>query len=437
MVVVIAKLIDMGIAPNIFREFSINKNLELLNTGFLIRIISFIVFAAIYNLICLVLSVNKQEILLSNIFLFNLVISSKGFLRELLEIPFKVDLAVQYPIIIMLIDNILFLGLVLIMPVIKGDLTYFVLAYTFSNLPGFFIMIFLIRAKYNYRIAGNLNSAKWLIKKSFPVFVYTVFNTIYLNIDLLQLGRFDSSYSAGIYSAAYRLVIPLLIIPTAVIHTVFPQITANYHDTPAKNLPIIRIVFKIFFLLSFSLAAIVTFKADDITSFIYGYNYIVASIPLTILLWGMIFLFNSFFVINLLVAYDKQVGMYVFSIVTLAINLILNFVLIEQYSYLGVAYSKFISIAIGFIITSFIIYKIDNTIYLFEKEILFFSVMLIALIYIISSVLSLILYLIVAGILLVLVVLLTRFFKSNEIKLLLKIINKENWYKNFSFFYPD
>jgi len=151
----------------------------------------------------------------------------------------------------------------------------------------------------------------------------------------------------------------------------------------------------------------------------------------------MIFLFNSFFVINLLVAYDKQVGMYVFSIVTLAINLILNFVLIEQYSYLGVAYSKFISIAIGFIITSFIIYKIDNTIYLFEKEILFFSVMLIALIYIISSVLSLILYLIVAGILLVLVVLLTRFFKSNEIKLLLKIINKENWYKNFSFFYPD
>ena len=167
--------------------------------------------------------------------------------------------------------------------------------------------------------------------------------------------------------------------------------------------------------MSFSLAAIVSFKAEDITSFIYGYNYVFASAPLTILLWGMIFMFNSFFVINLLVAYDKQVGMYIFSIVTLSLNVILNFILIENYSYVGVAYSKFISIAVGFIITSLIIYRIDKTFYLFEKEILFFSVLLITSIYFLSTFLGLLIYLIVASVILFLAVLLSRFFKSMKL----------------------
>ena len=437
-IVIITKLIDMGIAPNIFREYSINKNVGLLNSGIQLRIISFIAFIIIYNIVCILISISKIEIILSNLLLINMVISSKGFLREIMEIPFKVDLLVHFPIIIMLMDNIIFLVLVIIMPIVQADLTYFVLAYTLSNLPGFLIMFFLIKKKYNYQLTAKLTGTRWLIKKSFPVFIYIIFNAAYLNIDLLLLGNLDSSFSAGIYSAAFRLVLPILIVPTAFIHTIFPRITANYHQSPSENPPIIRIAFKIFFALAFSLAAIVTFKADSIISFIYGQNYLSSSEPLIILLWGMVFMFNSFFVINILVAYDKQTGIYIYSIVTLLINVILNFILIEQYSFMGAAYSKFFSFVIGFIITTIVLYKIDNTIYLLEKELLFFSLLIIGLCYFFSLFFSLVFYLIFSFIIVLTSLILSKFFSSYEIKQLLKLINKEKWYKKgFSFFYSE
>lgn len=426
-ILIITKLVDLGIAPNIFREYSINKKLELINTGILLRVVSFVLFVALYNIICFYLRYNQEEIILSNIFLLNLIISSKGFLRELLEIPFKVDLKIHLPIAVMLIDNILFLFCVWIMPYAKGGLIYFVTVYTLSNLPGFLIMLFLIKKYYAYKLVPKLSSAVSLIKNSLPLFIYVILNTIFLNIDLFLLKKLDSAYSAGIYSAAARITLPMLIIPVALIHSLFPQITNNYYKSASKNLPVIKFLFKFLFLLSFSLAAIATFKSTEIINFIFGSNYLDASNSLTILLWAQIFIFNSFIVINLLVAYNKLVNLYIFSIATLVINIILNFMLIPEYSYIGATYAKFLSTVVGFLITSVIIYNLDKTIYLFEKEVFYFAILFVGFCYLLSF-LNLTFYLMTVSLLLLITVTLIKFFNPWEIKLFLKLIKKENWY---------
>ena len=88
-ILIITKLVDLGIAPNIFREYWINKRLDLINTGILLRVVLFVLLVVIYNILCFYLKYDPREIILSNVFLVNLIISSKGFLRELLEIPLK------------------------------------------------------------------------------------------------------------------------------------------------------------------------------------------------------------------------------------------------------------------------------------------------------------------------------------------------------------
>lgn len=426
-IVMVTKFVDLGIAPNIFREYSIKKALELINAGILLRVLAFLIISILINVFFFLFHTNDSEIILSNIFLVNLVISSKGFLRELLEIPFKVDLKVHLPISVMLMDNILFLLLVYMMPFFNGGLIYFATVYTLSNLPGFFVMIFLINKKYNYKFGIKVTSISWLVKNSLPLFIYTLFNTIFYNIDLLLLKKIDSVYSAGIYSAAARIIMPMLIIPIAFIHSIFPKISTDYHNSVSSNIMIIKFLFKTLFLFSFTLAIVTTFKSTDIVNFIYGPSFSTSASSLSILLWSQIFLFNSFLVINLLVAYNKQGSLYLFSISILVLNIILNFILIPEYSFVGAAYSKLFSNLLGFLITSIVLYNLDRTIYLHEKGLLLFSMLTAGSCYLLSF-LSLPLYLITTSLFLILFVIFTKFYNSIEIKFLLKLINKEKWY---------
>jgi O-antigen/teichoic acid export membrane protein len=426
-IVILTKIMDLGIAPNIFREYSIQKKMELLNTGILIRILAFLIIVVVINLYFFLSNVDTREIILSNVLLINLIISSKGFLRELIEIPFKVDLIIHLPITVMLLDNIIFLFLVLIMPYINSGIIYFAAIYTLSNLPGFIIMLFLIEKKYGYRFITKFTSVSWLIKNSFPLFVYTLFNTIFLNIDLLLLKKIDSVYSAGIYSAASRITMPMLIIPIAFIHSVFPKITTDYHNSTSNNFMIKKFLFKTLFLFSFTIAAIISFKSTEIITFLYGISFSPSGSSLTILLWSQIFLFNSFLVINLLVAYNKQTSLYLFSITILISNVILNFILIPEYSFVGASYAKLFSNLLGFLITSVVLYNFDRTIYLFEKGVLFFSMFALGLCFLLS-ILILPLYLILTSLILLLFIIFIKFYSPVEIKFLLKLINKEKWY---------
>lgn len=433
MIVILTKLVDLGIAPNIFREYSIKRALELIHTGVLLRVFLFLIIAILINIFFFLSSTDKREIILSNILLVNLLISSKGFIRELFEIPFKVDLKIHLPIVVMLMDNLLFLLLVFFMPSLNGGLIYFGIVYTFSNLPGFFVMIFLINRNYNYQIKTKIISTGWLVKNSFPLFIYTLSNTIFYNIDLLLLKKLDSAYSAGIYSASARIIIPMLIIPTAFIHSVFPKISTDYHNSAASNFVIIKFLFKTLFIFSFALAIVITFKSTELITFIYGSSFSASASSLSVLLWSQVFLFNSFLVINLLVAYNKQSSLYLFSISVLSLNIILNFVLIPQYSFVGAAYAKLFSNFLGFLITSTVLYRVDKTIYIFEKELILFSLISAVACYLLSF-LSLPLYLITTGIFLVLFIVFIKFYNSTEIKFLLKLINKENWYGTGIFF---
>lgn len=432
-IVILTKLVDMGIAPNIFREYSIKRNMELVNSGILIRFLALFLIAVLINVFLLLDKADPREVLLSNILLVNVIISSKGFLRELIEIPYKVDLRIHLPIVVMLMDNILFLLLVYLMPYINSSLIYFAAIYTLSNLPGFFVMLILIKKDYGYRIVTKLSPVTWLIRNSFPLFVYALFNTVFYNLDLLLLKKMDSVFSAGIYSAASRITMPMLIIPIAFIHSIFPKITTDYHNSSSNNFLIIKFLFKTLFLLSFGIATVVTFKSTEIIVFLYGTNFTSSASSLTILLWAQIFLFNSFLVINILVAYNKQGSLYLFSIAILLSNIILNFILIPGYSSLGASYAKFFSNILGFIITSIVLFKLDKKMYLYEKGILLFSILVLVFCYLISF-LSLSIYLLISILFLSLSIIIMKFYSSFEIKFLLKLINKEKWYGRGIFF---
>ena len=118
---ILSKIVDLGIGPIAFRETSKKENDPVfLNTAISVRVILFIIVLAVFNLAAQLLALTAEEILLADILFFNIIISAKfQNVRDLLDIPFKISLSSYISVIGSTLDNIIFLALVLLMPVLK------------------------------------------------------------------------------------------------------------------------------------------------------------------------------------------------------------------------------------------------------------------------------------------------------------------------------
>ena len=192
-VVILSKVVDFGVEPIVFREFAKDKNdFSLFNTALTLRFILFFVVFFFFNLVAWVLNFSSEEIILTNILFFTIVFSSKiVVIRELLATPFKANLKMHYPVLMAILDQLTLLLLVILMYYIKAGLLYFIIVYTFSNLPGFILMFFFLHKKFNYKFKINLNNVEWLIKQSLPMLGFVILITIFLQMDLLFLKYYS------------------------------------------------------------------------------------------------------------------------------------------------------------------------------------------------------------------------------------------------------
>ncbi len=427
-VIILSPIIDFGFAPIVFRETSkFEKNFEYLNAAFSVRLILFFIVLILFNISSVILKLTTHEILLTNILFLNIILSSKlRNFREIIDIPFKIALLSHYSMIVVVLDNLIFLIMVILLPMLHMGLSYLVISYVASNIPGFLIIIYLSYKKFSYRIKFSFVKAKWLIKESAPLMGYVILIAVFQQIDILLLKNLDSTYSTGIYAIATRMAIPFNIIPYALITTFFPIIVKNIKGHDEKNSELMRFIFKILFFVSFLLALICSFKAEGIVVAIFGIKYQKSYMPMILLFWSQIFLFYNFFAVDLFTAYNKQKFNFIYGIVIVLIDLIISIILIPKFSYNGVGIAKLISTFIG----AFFFYIVGNRVNINMKfiniKILLWCI-LSASVLLILSYLPLIYYLLLSLILIIPLTVKIRFFNNQEVVLLFKTFNKEKW----------
>jgi len=430
LVTIISKVIDFGLVPITFRESSKGEdNFRFLNTAFTIRLILFSITIVAFNSLAALMKISTVEILLSNILMLNVILSSKfQNFRELLDIPYKISLKSHHSMIASTIDNLLLV--ILIIGVINFNLgIYFVVwAYVLSNIPGFCYLVFILYKKYNYKFRFTFYRTSWFIRESLPLFVYVSLAVLIQQIDVLLLKNLDSEYSVGIYSAAMRLTLPLMIIPSAIVSTIFPTLVRNVGSEDSRSNFLNSLIFKILFLISFVFAVIVGFKTNDFIAIIFGNEFKETSIPLILLLITQVFLFSNFFTINLLTIYSKQKNSMLYALIVLIVNFILNLLLIPIYSFNGAGFSKLIAVAIGTFVLSFVTKASSISITFFNLR-FFVWIILILSVTLILSYLNFVLYIILLVSAISILTLKLKFFSDEEILLILKLINKEKWSK--------
>jgi O-antigen/teichoic acid export membrane protein len=428
---ILSKVIDFGLGPIVFRETSKEEESHrLLNSAISIRLVLFTAVLVIFDIVILFLNFTSSEIILVNILFVSIILSTRmANFRELLATPFKVHLKMHYPMTLTILDSFLFLILVAIMPLVKGGIYYFVFAYVFSTLPGFIIQFIFLEKKFNFKPQIIFYKAGWLMKEAAPLAGFVLLAIVYQQFDVVLLTAYKDEYSAGIYSVATRLTMPLNIIPGIVVTTVFPFLVKNLKDR-LKTDAINSLVFKVLFLVSFSIAIVFSFRSETIVTLLFGTKFRAASLPTSMIFWSLVFMFFNYFTLDLLTAHSRQVLNLLYSLLLVFFNTVLNVILIPEFSYAGVGFSKVIAGFIGFVFLFWALNKNGFSLSFINFRFFSWAILISTVIYLISS-LPLAVYLASSGLLLLISIIFLRYFEKEELEIIFRLINREKWARYF------
>lgn len=194
---------------------------------------------------------------------------------------------------------------------------------------------------------------KETLKQAWPFGLVVVFVAIYFWIDSVMLSLMKGDEVVGWYSAAYRMVLVLLLIPNAYFDSVFPVMSRFYVSSKQSLKFIYEKSVKYMLLLAVPIGVGTTLLADKAILLIFGAEYSHSIIALQIIIWSIAFIFVSGVFAQLFNSLNKQIIVAKVTGSCALLNVILNLILIPKYSYIGAGIAtvvtQFIALALVFI----------------------------------------------------------------------------------------
>ncbi|RLE38945.1 hypothetical protein DRJ17_02505 [Candidatus Woesearchaeota archaeon] len=189
-----------------------------------------------------------------------------------------------------------------------------------------------------------------LIKFSWPLLPYTIIWSVMGWIDTFMISYFYKDFSlVGSYNAALTIATILMIVPMIFMTIFSPIITELYARHKKKNIKLLnRQINKLIFLANFPLLLIFTVFPVVIIRMLFGQDFLTGANSLIVLGIGFFIFGIANSSIVLLKTIKKTKINLINSIITIVINITLNYFLIQAYGIIGAA----IATAISYIIYS-------------------------------------------------------------------------------------
>lgn len=193
-----------------------------------------------------------------------------------------------------------------------------------------------------------------LLKDGWPLILSSFAVIIYMKIDQIMLGQMIGDDSVGIYSAATRISEVWYFIPLMIMGSVFPTIIKAKKNSEEEYYKKLQMIYDLMVMLGISVAVPMTFLAKPIINFMYGEVYQDAAIVLSIHIWAAIFVFLGVASDKWYLAENKQRIALYRTLLGVALNVILNLLLIPKFNVVGASVSLVLSqVVVSWISDSF------------------------------------------------------------------------------------
>lgn len=179
-----------------------------------------------------------------------------------------------------------------------------------------------------------------VIKASLPLGVASVLVAVIRNLDVMLLTRLKGFSVVGLYSAPYKLCDTSLILPLALMGSIFPLMSRYCQEDRALLKKIYQKTFDVLSPCAILLVVLVLSLADKIILLVLGPQYIDSVAAFRLLIFPTFFVYLAIGPASLLIATNNQKANMRFYLLAAALNIVLNLCLIPRFSFIGAAVSS-------------------------------------------------------------------------------------------------
>lgn len=177
---------------------------------------------------------------------------------------------------------------------------------------------------------------------------------IYTRMDKIMLGSFIDSTSVGIYSAALTISELWQFIPMAIINSSRPLLLQYKKKDEEKYNDRIKLVYSIIIIMGLAVGIGIMIFGKLAIKILYGEQYLSAYAPLSILILASTFAVLGSARTTWLITENKERYLKIFVFMGAIVNLMLNLILIEKYTMIGVAAATLIAQVIVSIVAPYL-----------------------------------------------------------------------------------
>lgn len=339
---------NLGLQTILVREISYNPSSisKLIGNAYIIKLI--LTIFAVISAMVVISFMSYPADTTTYIYIAAFTIFFISF-TDLYDTIFQANLRMEYKVVAKLTFKFISAALILWIIYSKGTITQIMIALVFSELVKTLISYSFSRKFVRPRFEIDFGLWKYLFKEAWPIALASVIGVIYYQVDIVMLSIMVGDAEVGLYSAAHKLVAALVVIPNALVLSLFPVMSVMFKTSKEKLVKSYELAVKYLIIITLPIAVGTTILADKIIFLIYGVEFSGSATALQILIWGVVVYSPSLVFMNLLTSIGKQKLTTITTLIYAFGNIVLNFILIPRLGYNGASIASVMTGVIGLI----------------------------------------------------------------------------------------
>jgi O-antigen/teichoic acid export membrane protein len=177
-----------------------------------------------------------------------------------------------------------------------------------------------------------------LLRVGFGVGIAGILVTSYVKLDQILVLELAGARQAGLYGAAYRVLDQVQFIPDSVMTTLYPLIASCYPSNLPRLRGLLQLAAEYLAIASLPILAFTIVAARPIASFLFGAKFIGAAPALPILMAAFVSISFGYLAGSMVVILELQNRFVRYAALGLALNAVLNVLLIPRYGFIAAAW---------------------------------------------------------------------------------------------------
>jgi O-antigen/teichoic acid export membrane protein len=335
-VTLVGVVADLGLQTIFIRDVARDRRLftrylaNLLSARLLLSIVALALLAAVLRLLSPVLfpyTLAGFALLLTTSY------------SSLLRAVFYIRGRLLYEAIAIVVEALLLLGLTVFAINRRASWDAFLWVYAASYLFTCLFAFGVLRWRWRERIIVRFEAdfVRGLLVAGLPLALGFTITTIYAQLDVVLLQLFKGFQMVGWYSAANRFIDAVAWIPQSAMGAIFPALSMLSAGERRHLAFAYEKSYKMLAVIALPLAVGIAITADSLVHLAapHGFEQSIPALRILAPSVALLFVNNAF--IYTLTAMNRQLDFTRLSLATLAVNVVLNLILIPPYGYLGAA----------------------------------------------------------------------------------------------------